>query len=103
VGLVAGEQVGTDQRRGVELDRGRAGQQRRQGRLQADQPGAQAEGEEVQRPLLDVGIRQAVAAVGADQLRLDGEVAGDGADVRLGRLEELGLFGGDGDGLEAGA
>jgi hypothetical protein len=94
VGLVAGEQVGADQGSGVELDRGGTAQEGREGRLDADQPGPEAELEEVDRPLFDVGVGEAVAAVGADQLRLDAEVAGDGADVRLGGLEELGFLGG---------
>jgi hypothetical protein len=53
--------------------------------------------------LLDVGVGEAVPGVGADQLGLDAEVAGHGADVRLGRLQELGLLGRDRDGLELGA
>jgi len=103
VGLVAGEQVSPHQRRGVELDRGRRGQQRRQGDLQPDQPRAEAEGEEVQRPLLDVGVGEAAAALAANQLGLHAEVAGDGGHVRPRGFEELGLLGRDGDGLEAGA
>ena len=103
VGLVAGEQVGPHERGGVELDGRRRGQQRREGGLQPDQPGAEAEGEEVEGALLDVGVGEAAAGVGADQLGLDTEVAGDGADVRLGGFEELGFLGGDADGLEAGA
>ena len=65
--------------------------------------GAQAELEEVEGALLDVGVGEAAAALAADQLGLDAEVAGDGGDVRAGRLQELAFFGGDADRLEAGA
>jgi hypothetical protein len=92
--LVAGEEVGPHQRGGVELDRRGAGEQGGEGGFQADQPGAEAEGEEVEGALLDIRVGEAVTAVGADQLGLDAEVAGDGADVRLGGLEELGFLGG---------
>jgi len=102
VRLVAGEEVGPHERGGVELDVGSAGEQGGQGHFEADQPGAQAEGEEVQRALLDVGVGEAAAALAADQLGLDAEVAGDGGDVRAGGLQELAFFWGDADGLELG-